>query len=54
MPVIHRDGLEIRKITTGSFDNNTYILVDPATNDAAIIDTPAEQRRFWQRPRTST
>jgi len=46
MPVIHRDGLEIRKITTGSFDNNTYILVDPATKDAAIIDTPAEPEKI--------
>ncbi|MCH7552658.1 MAG: MBL fold metallo-hydrolase [Chloroflexi bacterium] len=42
MAVIHTDGLEIRKITTGSYENNTYILVCPETNASVIIDTPAE------------
>ena len=46
MPVIHREGLEIRKITTGSFDNNTYVLVDPSTNDSVIVDTPAEPEKI--------
>ena len=46
MPVIHREGLEIRKVTTGDFDNNSYILVDPSTNDSVIIDTPAEPEKI--------
>jgi len=34
--------LEVRSATVGQYDNNVYVLVDPATNDSILVDTPFE------------
>ena len=46
MAVIHSDGLEIRKIRIGSFDNCCYVLVCPDTGESVIVDTPAEPEKI--------
>lgn len=47
MPVIY-DGedIQIRKIVTGSYDNNAYLAVCPKTNESVIIDAPAEPEKI--------
>ena len=46
MAVLHKDeDIEIRKIVTGSFENNAYLVVCPKTNESVIIDAPAEPER---------
>ena len=45
MAVIYRDGIEIRKISTGPYDNNCYIVVCRRSNESVIIDTPAEPEK---------
>ncbi len=42
MAVIHRGGIEIRKVVTGPYSNNCYVVVSPSTRESVIIDTPAE------------
>ena len=46
MAVIHSNGIEIRKISTGSYDNNCYVVVCPRTKESVIIDTPAEPEKI--------
>ena len=45
MAVIHSDGIEIRKVNCGPYDNNAYVIVCPETNVSAIVDTPAEPEK---------
>ena len=46
MAVLHKDeNIEIRKIVTGDFENNAYLVVCPKTNESVIIDAPAEPER---------
>ena len=45
MAVIYSDGIEIRKVSAGPYDNNAYVIVDPETNVSAIVDTPAEPEK---------
>ncbi len=40
--IVSVDGLEVRRVVTGPYSNNTYIVVCPETNESVIIDTPAE------------
>jgi glyoxylase-like metal-dependent hydrolase (beta-lactamase superfamily II) len=42
------DGTLLRKLTVGSFDNNIYFLLDPASGDSIIIDAAAEADRILQ------
>ena len=45
MAVLHKDeDIEIRKIVTGSFENNAYLVVCPKTNESVIIDAPRRAR----------
>ncbi|MCL0102239.1 MBL fold metallo-hydrolase [Dehalococcoidia bacterium] len=46
MTEIFRDGIEIRKINTGPYDNNTYVVVCPKTQESVIVDTPAEPEKI--------
>ena len=46
MAVIFKDGIEVRKISTGSYDNNAYVVVCPQTQESVIIDTPAEPEKI--------
>ena len=46
MAVIFNSGIEIRKINTGPYDNNAYIVVCPETKESVIIDTPAEPEKI--------
>jgi len=34
--------IEVRSATVGSYDNNVYVLVDPATKESILVDTPYE------------
>ena len=34
--------IEVRSAQVGNYENNVYVLVDPETRDAILIDTPAE------------
>ena len=46
MAILHKDeNIEIRKIVTGDFENNAYLVVCPKTNESVIIDAPAEPER---------
>jgi glyoxylase-like metal-dependent hydrolase (beta-lactamase superfamily II) len=40
------NGLEIRKFEVGKMGNNCYILVDPASNEAIMIDAAFEPERI--------
>lgn len=44
---LHYDGeVRIKKINMGPYNNNGYILICPETNEAVIIDTPAEPEKL--------
>lgn len=46
MSVIYKgEEIEIRKIVTGSYENNAYLAVCPKTNESVIIDAPAEPEK---------
>ncbi|MBI3744384.1 MAG: MBL fold metallo-hydrolase [Chloroflexi bacterium] len=45
MAVVHRDGLEVRKVSCGPYDNNVYVLVCPKTKQSVIVDTPLEPEK---------
>ncbi len=45
MAVIYRGGIEIRKVNTGPYDNNCYVIVCPRTLESVIVDTPAEPEK---------
>lgn len=44
----HYEGpdMRIKKLALGPYGNNCYILADPASNDAVVVDTPAEPERI--------
>ena len=46
MNEINIQGILLRKITVGSFDNNVYLFVDPITHESLIIDAAAEADRI--------
>ena len=49
MPVLHKDeNIEIRKIVTGDYVNNAYLVVCPRTNQSVMIDAPAEPERVLE------
>ena len=49
MPVLHKDeNIEIRKIVTGDYVNNAYLVVCPSTNQSVMIDAPAEPERVLE------
>lgn len=48
MNEINIQGILLRKITVGSFDNNVYLLVDPITHESLIIDAAAEADRILE------
>lgn len=54
MAKIFSGGIEIRKISTGPYDNNCYVLVCPDTQESVIIDTPAEPEKILAEARGTT
>ena len=48
MKDIDIQGVLLRKVTVGSFDNNVYFLIDPVTKESVIIDAAAEAERILQ------
>lgn len=42
MPVVYEGAFRLHKIPMAPYDNNAYILADPGTGEAYIVDTPAE------------
>ena len=44
---LHYDGdIKITKVNMGPYDNNGYIITCPETNEAIIVDTPAEPEKL--------
>lgn len=39
-------GVELRKFSVGSFDNNVYILVDPSSRESVLFDAPNDAERI--------
>lgn len=54
MAVIHQSVIEIRKVNTGPYDNNCYIVVCRKTGESVIIDTPAEPERILAEAKGTT
>ena len=40
--------IEVRQAEVGNYENNVYVLVDPATKASLLIDTPFEQDRILE------
>lgn len=40
------DGVELKRFSVGSFDNNVYILVNPATRESVLFDAPTDSPRI--------
>lgn len=40
------DGIELKAFSVGNFDNNVYILIDPATKESVLFDAPTDAPRI--------
>jgi glyoxylase-like metal-dependent hydrolase (beta-lactamase superfamily II) len=40
------DGIELKHFSVGSFDNNVYIMVNPATGSSVLFDAPTDAPRI--------
>ena len=50
MEIHDEGGFRLIKVgPLGPFDNNAYVIVDPAAGEAAIVDMPAEGEKSWRR-----
>jgi glyoxylase-like metal-dependent hydrolase (beta-lactamase superfamily II) len=42
------DGIQLKHFSVGSFDNNVYIMVNPATNASVLFDAPTDAPRILE------
>ena len=44
----HGVGMEIVRYQRGPMDNNTYLLIDESTRDAALVDPSFDSEKLWE------